>query len=123
MARTFKQDPASRNGWGTWDDELNAFIVTCEECGEVCGQGPTLADADEDAFCNDAHTDGGDEGSGNTYCVKCYERLMDEAMRDAMAHLPTYRAEQAERDRQTREDDLLAQADLAYDAARDRGEV
>lgn len=121
--RTFRQDPMTTNGWGVWDTDLNAFVVTCEECEGVCGKGATLAEADDDAFDNDSHTDNGDEGSGNTYCDTCYTRLMDEAMREAMAYMPIYAAEQALRDRQTAEDDYLAMADMAFDAARDRGEI
>lgn len=121
MTRTFVKDPTTVNGWGTWDDALG-FVVTCEECGQVVGKGVTIAEAQEDADDNDAHTDNSDEGSGDTYCDGCYTGLMDEAMRDAAAYLPTYRAEHALRDQQARADDYLAQADMAFDAARDRGE-
>lgn len=121
--RYLAQDKTTNNGWGTWDDVLVAFIVTCESCGKVVGQGPTLADASDDAFDNDAHTDNSENGSGDTNCRECYDTAMDEAMREAAAYMPIYRAEQALRDRQTREDDMLAQADMIFDRARDNGEI
>lgn len=123
MAIEFRQDPATKNGWGSWDTDLNAFIVTCESCNKVVGQGPTIGDASDDAFDNDAHIDNHPEGSGDTNCRECYDAWQDEAMREAMAYLPQYRAEQALRDRQTREDDMLAQADMIFDRARDNGEI
>lgn len=121
MAIEHKSD--GHGAWGAFDTERNAFVVDCEECGVIVGQGPTLGDAHEDADENDAYTDRRDEGSGDTFCRECYERLMDEAMRDAMAYLPHYRREQEARAQATREDDMLARADLAFDAARDRGEI
>lgn len=122
MARTLVKDPTTVNGWGMWDDALG-FVVTCEECGQVVGSGVTIAEAYGDAEDNDAHTDNSDEGSGDTHCDGCYTGLMDEAMREAMTYMPSYRAEQALRDRQAAEDDMMAQADLAFDTARDRGEI
>lgn len=121
MAIEFRTD--ANGQFGSFDTDLNAFVVTCEGCDEVAGKGATLDEANDDAYDNDAYRDNHPEGSGDLYCRPCVDHYQDEAMRDAMAHLPTYLAEQALRDQQTREDDFLAQADAAYDAARDRGEI
>lgn len=105
-------------------DETPMVTITCEGCKGVIAVADTAEEAAEVAeYEKEADPHRGDTDSGDWECKKC----KDERYAEGMAEARIYEREQESR-RMTQADEdareaYLERADLAYDSARDRGEI